>query len=88
MTPDQVRSVLTIYEEFFSARCSEPVRDEGKVAPTEHVAVAHLYWMTTQVPVFLEGGDIEKAMRWLGFIQGGMWSWGFFTIEEMKEHNR
>lgn len=29
----------------------------------------------------------EKAHRWLGFVQSQLWSEGFYTIEEMMEHN-
>ncbi len=29
----------------------------------------------------------EKAMRWLGFIQGALWGAGLTTIEEMKHVN-
>lgn len=37
---------------------------------------------------FAQDGRIEKAFRWLGFIQGVLWCEGIFTIEEMKDHNR
>jgi hypothetical protein len=30
----------------------------------------------------------EKAMRWLGFIQGVLWMSGTFTLDELKEHSR
>jgi hypothetical protein len=30
---------------------------------------------------------IEKAMRWLGFVQGTLWAMGVRTIEEMKVEN-
>ena len=30
----------------------------------------------------------DKAMRWLGFIQGVLYAHNVFTIDEMKEHNR
>ncbi len=32
--------------------------------------------------------DEGKANRWLGFIQGVLWSGGVYTIDEMREHNR
>jgi len=32
--------------------------------------------------------DIEKAMRWLGFVQGVLWLHGDFTLDQMREHNR
>jgi hypothetical protein len=30
---------------------------------------------------------MEKAMRWLGFIQGVLWSTGVRTIDQMREDN-
>ena len=33
-------------------------------------------------------GRIEKAHRWLGFIQGILWQSGNFTIDQLANHNR
>ena len=30
----------------------------------------------------------EKCMRWLGFIQGVLWTVGDFTLEDLKNHSR
>jgi hypothetical protein len=30
---------------------------------------------------------MEKACRWLGFIQGALWADGVYSIEELKRHN-
>ena len=30
----------------------------------------------------------EKAMRWLGFVQGVLFARGEFTVAELKEHSR
>lgn len=46
----------------------------------------HLRWMVEQMqdPLFTR----DKAMRWLGYIQGALvWS-GHATLEEMKDLNR
>jgi hypothetical protein len=32
--------------------------------------------------------DIEKVMRWLGFVQGVLWLHGDFSLDQMREHNR
>lgn len=32
--------------------------------------------------------NVEKAMRWLGFIQGCLWMVGEKTVDEMREDNR
>lgn len=33
-------------------------------------------------------GRIEKAFRWLGFVQGCLWATGQYTLDELKNHNR
>ena len=48
----------------------------------------HLLEMIPKAIQFIYDQRIEKAMRWLGFIQGSLWTHGIFTIEEMKNHNR
>ena len=74
MTKDKVREVIKRYRKF----C------ENTGPPFDH-----LYWMTFQIGDMLEDkDDIEKVMRWLGFIQGVLWAKGVYTIDELKEHNR
>jgi len=60
---------------------ARPIRDSSK--PN----LNHLYWMCDQVAVFISENRIEKAMRWLGFIQGAFWVLGVRTVEEMKKDN-
>lgn len=45
----------------------------------------HVVWMCSEAQTF---PNTDKAMRWLGFIQGYLWVNGVFSIEEMKDHNR
>lgn len=40
----------------------------------------HLAWMIEQIPHLSE----NKAMRWLGYIQGALVMAGFATLQEMK----
>jgi hypothetical protein len=35
-----------------------------------------------------EDGSENKAMRWLGFMQGALYSDGEFDLDELKEHSR
>jgi hypothetical protein len=37
---------------------------------------------------FVANDKIEKANRWLGFIQGVLWIEGIFTIAQLREHSR
>lgn len=37
---------------------------------------------------FARDGRLEKAFRWLGFMQGVLWAEGIYSINELKNHNR
>lgn len=50
-------------------------------------SLLHARWMCLQIPWFLEEEKIEKAMRWLGFIQGVLYAQGIFSIDEMRIDN-
>lgn len=52
------------------------------------VGARHALWMIGEARVFVADSRIEKAFRWLGFVQGVLWSFGFVTIEEAKNANR
>ena len=47
-----------------------------------------LMYVSTMLPKMKQFEDVEKAHRWLGFVQGVLWAEGIFTIDEMREHNR
>ena len=48
----------------------------------------HLLFMTEEGQKLVTAGRTEKAMRWLGFLQGALWGLGITTIEEQKDINR
>lgn len=50
--------------------------------------LAHCHGMLDKMEEFLKEGRIEKAMRWLCFIQGCLWSNGYYTIGQLADHNR
>jgi hypothetical protein len=45
----------------------------------------HVAWMLAELVKFDDRG---KAIRWLCFVQGVLWSTGHLTIDEAREHNR
>jgi hypothetical protein len=49
---------------------------------------SHLRWMCLAGCGFVDAGRLDKANRWLGFIQGALWSLGVTSIDEMKDWNR
>jgi len=50
--------------------------------------LAHSRFMVQQSLEFIEQGRIEKAFRWLGFVQGVLWSQRLFTVEQLADHNK
>lgn len=47
----------------------------------------HLLFMAEEIPRLLDAGRTEKAMRWLGWLQGACWGLGLETLEEAKLRN-
>lgn len=48
----------------------------------------HAQEMIPKIRNFIIEGRIEKAFRWLGFLQGVFYTLDVYTIEEMANHNR
>jgi hypothetical protein len=47
----------------------------------------HLLYMADEVPRIVDAGALDKAMRWLGFMQGVLWVLGASTLSELKRMN-
>ena len=87
MTPKQIREVADEYfqqlEEFgFSAE----KQSDGPLGSLH--SFPHVMWMCQELKGGMAKKDMEKACRWLGFIQGVLWSRGTYSIDDMREHNR
>jgi hypothetical protein len=52
------------------------------------VARQHLLHVCATIPKLLEENRVEKAMRWVGFLQGAMWALGEFTVAQLADMNR
>jgi hypothetical protein len=65
-----------------------PMVEEGVLPDPEGSLVSHVVWMVDRIPAFLVEGRREKAMRWLGFIQGVAAARGYHSIESLKDMNR
>jgi hypothetical protein len=50
--------------------------------------IAHFKFMCEEAPKFVDVGQVPKAMRWLGFIQGVLWAESDFSLEELKTHSK
>ena len=74
MTPQKMDDILNRYEIW--AENSE-MEEAAKIAD-----------MIPKIRGFLEQNRTEKAMRWLGFMQGVLWHAEVYTLDELKTHNR
>ncbi len=92
MTPSKIAQVLTDYDnslnKYAKENSTEGPNRWGDLAGDDSERISHAHWMVREAITFIAAGRIEKAHRWLGFIQGVLWSCGHFTIDQMKEHNR
>ena len=89
MTPEKVLEVIETYRQLFIARnigkIDYPHDDllDGEVHGLEHC-----HGMLDKMVEFVHEGRMEKAFRWLGFVQGTLWALRVFTLTDLKNHNR
>ena len=75
MTVQKIREIVDFYEQVLKERGNNS-------------AQYHCLRMIPRMRLILDEGRIEKAFRWLGFIQGVLFSTGVFTVEDLKNHSR
>lgn len=51
-------------------------------------ALSHVLWMLYEIQTFAEANNLEKANRWLGFVQGILWVRGIYSIQQMMADNK
>lgn len=88
MLPDQLRNVAVKYEALLQERGAVPVRADTNQRIDTHQKLCHAMWMCEQIQAFVGLGEMYKANRWLGFVQGVMSSFDMLTVDEMREDNR
>ena len=49
--------------------------------------ISHFKFMCQEAQLFADRGQVDKAMRWLGFLQGVLWKSGEFTLDDLKKHS-
>jgi hypothetical protein len=69
-----------------------PCRIENRQALFADLArptvLSHLLWMCEGALKFLADGREKKARRWLGFVEGSLWTLNVYSIETMKDRAR
>jgi len=101
MLDQKVLDVLTMYEETLKKKGHKPEKIGTDLkSPGPSGDGDHTYWMCVKTREFLttdlaaaeEGPAKEKvrqkAHRWLGWVQAKLNTLGFFSVDQMRDHNR
>ena len=96
MTPEKTKKAFRECGEMLLKRFEEEeqigvVKSQRFPADTTPLAnddvLSHCLWMCEEGQLLVDQGRIEKAMRWLGFVQGVMWATLDICIDDMKHIN-
>lgn len=100
MTKEQILKIISKYDSYLIRFYSsvgvnidqEECNEEYTYGETRHIfsKYKHILYMIHEIrtTILEKENDIEKANRWLGFIQGVLWAAGDYSISDLREHNR
>lgn len=75
-------------DETSAAICDhETILNAAPLGGAARAAAQHALYMLAILPQLVLEGRREKAMRWLGFVQGVLWAHGCASIDELKRIN-
>jgi hypothetical protein len=83
MTTEQINAVCMKYDEALAKHGAQVFRESDKPG-----SLNHLRWMCQEIICFTAAKKTDKAFRWLGFVQGALWTKEIFNIEQLKDDNR
>lgn len=90
MTKEQITKAAHRHDDQIRAHCGDntplPAPDPWAAGGTGRIA--HLRWMLLSILAFVAEDRLDKANRWLGFVQGALWYLGISSIEESKQINK
>ena len=94
MTKNQLLEVLNQYKIDLDYINIKPVRHSQEFdiphdPLDKNKVLEHSAWMIFQIQTMLSenSNNMEKIMRWYGFVQGALWSVGIYTIDRMRKDN-
>jgi hypothetical protein len=89
MTHEKVQQAILTYRQKFEemgiGKAAYP--HENPLDSPEH-GLEHCHAMLDTMEGFLRENRTEKVFRWLGFLQGVLWSQNIYTLAELTSHNR
>ena len=89
MNRTDVLQIAVIYQKFFeSNNIQKKEHSYNILAGLKEQILAHCYMMLDRLEGFVLQGNLYKAFRFLGFIEGCLWTTACYTLQELKDHNR
>ncbi len=89
MKADQIVRVTIKYEDLLANKNVIAERqDMSSTRITSAQRLSHSLWMCKEIRFLVENGHIDKAERWICFVQGVLWCEGLRSINEMRDDNR
>lgn len=86
MSSEHLKEVLTLYLERWGKIYPPKRMDTEAFFGDRNTVMSHIMWMCLRAQQCLGSGDLEKASRWLGFIQGVLFCVGHYSIDEIQAH--
>jgi hypothetical protein len=85
----QIHEVALAYKDILSGKQYGTIEYGSHNEPPHDTDIlSHCLWMCEQILDQKRNMSLDKAMRWLCFIQGCFWSLGIRSILDMKTDNR
>lgn len=93
MTPDKVKQVAHQISEIIRRKtgivfASRFDHKKTRTEAIQYTILNHAQFMCDEIKLYVDQGRIEKAMRWLGFLQGILFCEDLCTIGELGQMNR
>ena len=85
LTEDEIRKVVAIYRNALGPIALRA--DTAIKQPSAEVALSHARFMCDEIDKMLEESiHLDKPFRWLGFLQGVLWTYGIYSIDDLRGH--
>ncbi len=86
MNYDELRTAMEATGKLIQLGDGGKCCDTGRSRPASRETDQHLRWMVKEAMSW--GPErADKLSRWLGFVQGCLWSMGLYTIENLRQVN-
>lgn len=97
MSDETLEAILDMYEKKLDSlevgKLKYPSTNflpHSRVKTLPQLALAHCRGILDEMKIFLAEGESKrgKLFRWLGFVQGVLWTFRLYTLKDLENHNR